>query len=845
VAITIHQAICGEQNKAWDLLRTTLGDNAAAKKIAFKADLQDSPPIGISWHSFIRGFSFNGYYLIIKTFPDTSPDVRNGRVFSHCLIIEKTDLPKILDITELFSIFNNEIDKSISLEPIIIGSFTESQVKLPDSLQLRFNKVIQGFVALEKFNNTVIWVGQEQYEICVCKFWQFLSPTQKESFNFGINFNPSEIPNDKINFITVPRNIENKFESKGYCIVHNDDSIRLTDFSEQFLAGEPNALKRLNDFTDAIDYKDFTTKEIPVLAKGVTTFENLKTIKDLKLLNTLSNIIAKYSADKGKGVILKKRIIERICAVLESASANDIFVLKNFQINSFEDSENDITIATNKWIEKYLFSNKGSKNKELSSIFTQIYTSDSINWWTNIFRDKLKHFLTYIDSRSAAIVWKWIKNDVFILKHISDNINLSRNAEDSFMVTFPSSLPNLTLNEIKWFSINRKWFRLHATIVKSEYDFKTAMEEHLAVDVDLSFLEGIEIITKNINPKEVINFAVSNGEKRCLLIAGKLCRNKPSLLEQLEIDNCNWQEILLTSIKCGNRVGEGLKDPKKVFYEVFNLVVYGKYTNENLLEEISKTDYANILNYPNRNKIWTKFPINLKSNFLERTAKFLLEELSKNSTYQVPTDKELSGYIISNGITTFLYYNRNNIKAVLPIFNEFIQLPEHILKDYIINYSGKLDVVDATQLGTLVLSRNYSNVAHTIYNKTYHSREFKVALAECYSLLDIITKGIAWAVGAISKIEVSEEEWWDAFTELSYRLYSSGPTENKIWTQAGGKEYDLLTKGTGKEVWIAALQKLRKGGCTGLTVKKLLKAMLEEHSKNDELKTLKNLYSKL
>jgi hypothetical protein len=99
--------------------------------------------------------------------------------------------------------------------------------------------------------------------------------------------------------------------------------------------------------------------------------------------------------------------------------------------------------------------------------------------------------------------------------------------------------------------------------------------------------------------------------------------------------------------------------------------------------------------------------------------------------------------------------------------------------------------------------------------------------------------------GAITKIEVSDDEWWDAFTELSYRLYNSGPTENKIWIQAGGKEYDLLTKGTGKEVWIAALQKLKKGGCTGLTVKKLLKAMVEEHSKNDELKTLKNLYSKL
>jgi hypothetical protein len=844
VAVIIHQAICGEQNKAWDLLRTTFNDTAVAKKIAFKADLQDSPPIGIPWHSFIRGFSFNGYYLIIKTFPDTSPDVRNGRVFSHCLIIEKSDLLKIVDLSELFSIFDDEIDKTKSIEPLIIGSFSENQVKLPNPLQLRFNKVIQGFVTLENFNNTIIWVGQEQYEICVCKFWQLLTPTQKESFNFGINFNPSEIPQGKINFITILKNIVNKFENKGYCIVHNDDSVRLTDFSEQFLAGEANALKRLTAFTDAIDYKDFTSKEIPILAKGVTSFENLRTIKDLKLLITLSNIVAKFSPDKMKGASFKKRIIERICTIVETASENDLLLLKNFQIKSFEDSENDITSSTNKWIEKYLFSSKGA-TKNSSLIISQINNSDSINWWTNYFWNQIKNFLANINSKSVVIVWKWIKKDVNVLKAISAEIDSSRSAEDSFMETFPSSLSSLTLNEIKLFSISKNWYRLHAIIVKSEFDLKTALEAQLKVDIDINNFEGIELITKEVSPKEIINTAVSIGETRCLTISGKLCKNNPTLLSKIDIVNSNWQEILLTSINYGNKVGEGIKEPKKLFYEFLNLLVDGKYVNEDLLEKISRTDYANILDYPNRNIIWAKFPANLKSNFLEKTSSYLLEQLSKNSTYQVPSDKELSDFIISNGITTFLYYNRGNIKAVLPIFNTFIQLPEHILKDYIINYSGKLDVVDAAQLGTLVFNRNYSDVAYAIYNKTYHNREFKKALAQCYSLLDIITKGIALTFGAITKIEVSDDEWWDAFTELSYRLYNSGPTENKIWIQAGGKEYDLLTKGTGKEVWIAALQKLKKGGCTGLTVKKLLKAMVEEHSKNDELKTLKNLYSKL
>jgi len=66
VKITIHQAICGEQNKAWDLIRTTLPDNSAAKKIAFQADLQDSPSSGITWLPAIRGFLVNDYYLLTR-----------------------------------------------------------------------------------------------------------------------------------------------------------------------------------------------------------------------------------------------------------------------------------------------------------------------------------------------------------------------------------------------------------------------------------------------------------------------------------------------------------------------------------------------------------------------------------------------------------------------------------------------------------------------------------------------------------------------------------------------------------------------------------------------------------
>lgn len=843
--IIVHQAICGEQNKAWELLRTTLEDNSIGKKIAFQTDLQDSPPSGVTWLPVIRGFLFNNYFLLIKTYPDNSPDVRNGRVFSHCLIIDKVDLANISDISPLLSTFKDEIDKTIQLQPIILTSNQQEKVVLKDTLQLRFNKVIQSFINFTNNLVPLIWVGQKHFEIAVCKVWQLLSATQREDFNFGINFNPNEVVKNKLSFVVIPDNSINKFENNGFSIIRKEDSVELKEFAEQFLAGEPNAISRIEAFISEIGASKPSVKEISTIAKGIPTYENLDKETDLKLLNTLSNIIAKYSPNENKGIFIKSRLVQRISSLAETADETEIYPLRNFQIKSFKNSEGVISKAIEKWIDNYLLSELENTKKDFAPTILQVYDSSSPLWWAKLFKVKISDFVNSINKSKAKIIWKWIISEIKLLKVISSEIDSSKSAEILFIDTFSPPLEKGILKEVKIFSVKKDWLKLHATIVKTEYKFAEAIAEQLKVDMDENYLEALEIITKGVEPQEIINITILNGNKKCISISGVLCKANPLLLEKIEIDNTIWQDILLASVKNGNKITDGIKNPQKIFYSFYDNIINGKSYNIELLEKISDTDFANILNYPNREFFWGMLPDYLIAKFLDKTSSTLLEGLSKNSTVQVPIDNELSSYILSNGISTFLYYNRNNIKAALPIFNTFSHLPEYIIRDYVSNYSAKLDVVDSTQIGKLVTKRNFREVAYKIYEKAVHNKSFRVALVECSPLLDFLTRGFAWGLGLISNIEISEDEWWAAFTELSYKLYSSGPTENKIWNQADGKEYDLLTKGTGKEVWISALEKLRQKGCTGITVKKLLKVMHGEHPKNDELKTLKDLWNNL
>lgn len=845
MAITIHQAICGEQNKAWELLKTTLGENSIAKKIAFQTDLQDSPPSGLVWSPVIRGFLFGDYFLLIKTYPDNSPDVRNGRVFSHCLIINKADLQNISDLSPLLSVFKSELDKTIQLEPIVLTADQQETVVLKDALQLRFNKVIQSFIKFTSNSESIVWVGQKHFEIAVCKLWQMLSPTQQENFHFGINFNASEVAKDKLSFVVIPDNAESKFENKGFTIIRKEDSVELKEFSEQYLAREPNAINRIEKFISEIEATKPSLKEISTIAKGVPTFENLEKVKDLKLLNTLSNIVAKFSPDEDKGASLKTKLVDRISLLAEKADESEIVLLRNFQVKSFKGSEKKISYSINKWSSDFLLNEKQNQKRDYVPFIVQIAEAQQNNWLIKLLSKSISTFLSNVNVTTAKTIWQWITNDVQVLKTISDEIENTKTAEKNFCDSLPKANDKI-LAEVKTFSAKRKWFRLHATILKSQFDFEEAIKEQVKVDLDKNNFEGIEIIAEGVKPNEIISFSIVNGDKRLIHLSGKLCKTNSKFLADIQIENSNWQEVWLAAINNGNKVFDGIKEPVKISHLLFDLLVNGKPVSEELLEKISETDFTNVLNYPNRNKLWAKLPSKVKSKFLEKTSSALLQALSDNSTFQVPTDTDLSNYILSNGISVFLYHNRSSIKNVLPIFNTYSQLQEHILRDYISNYTGRIDVVDATQLGQLARKRNYGKVAYTIFQKAYSGKQYKVALAECYDLLDFWTKGIALVSGLISKVEVSVDEWWIAFTQLAFTLYDEGPTQNKIWTQADGKGYDLETKGSGKDVWIAALQKLRKGKCAGdITVKKLLKAMLEENKKNEELKTLKDLWNKI
>lgn len=846
MGIIIHQSQCGENDKkAWNLLKTTMSDIPIAKAIAYKTDLQDQAA-GVVWKPTVRGFVQDNFFLLMKTFPDKSPDVRPGRVFSHVLIISKKDIDSIVDIGSLFKFLPDEIDKSISLEPIKYNSNELSEIIYPAGFQERFNKVIHGFNKGDEYKNTIIWVGEEYFEQAVSKYWKILSSTEKENLHFGIYFNVAAIPEKKLNFITIPENIETKFINHGFCLIRKNDTYTLTGISEQFLAGDSNAGQRIKRFQDAIEARQFLRTDIENVAKVIKTFEEIDSIFDVKKINTLSHIVAQYSPDEKRGIIFKERLVNRICKLIEEEDDEiEIQLIRNFNIKSSKDSEFKLSVSVSKWLTKYMFSQTGSKQKNFSALFKQVRDSKEPNWFIKLIDNAINAFLDKINSPiRCIIIFNWIQSDFEIFQGIQSRIDHSKESENFFISALPSGFDKSHLKALREFAINRSWLKFHATLLKLEYSFNQAISEQIAVDTELSFMDGIEIIIKEVEPKAIIDVAVSNGDKRLTKISGKLCNEDPSFLAAIDFANGNWQEVWLYSIECGNQLTDGFKEPRKKIFELFDIIADGSSINEQLLEKISETEYGNLLGYDKREMLWGKFSLTIRAKFLKKTSTSLLESLSNNPMIEVPNDNTLADYIIKYAIEEFLYYNRNNLKSTLPIFSKFGQISESIVKDYISNYFGNIEALEAMQLGKLVTSKNYSNVANTIFLKASSNNNWRIALYECRLLISNLNQIVSIFTGIIHEVEITSDQWWQGTEEIIVDLYSNNISIITLWKKAGGKESELLTHSTAKDIWQDLISRIRKGSFKNISMNSLLKEIKKDYDSNEKFMLIYDLRKK-
>jgi hypothetical protein len=843
VRIEIHQSICGEVNRAWGLLKTTLSDAKVAKNIAFRADLQDQTS-GVIWSPAIRGFAEGSYFVIMKTFEDNSEEVRRGRKFSHVLIVSLKEIVEISDLEPIFGLLYNNIDKFSTLNPIYLD--IQATEKKNDSLAIEKNgriaKLLNGYINIQKYRNNIVWIGQEDFKTAINELWIRLTNIEKQNFQFGVVFNSDLNQREGINLFAAPDSIYSKFIKSNFFIVGKKDSHIPTDLLEKFIVGDITIRQRVRDFENSIEGAEFSREDIKLISVGIETFEQLDSVSDLKKLNTLSHIVAKYSPLKKKGSQFKKRLLDRIIQSTKNVEFGELNILRNFKINSFEKSEELLSESLRNRLKKDIFSNNSTTDL-LENFFTS-KRNENLIWWDVVIDQELRSYLENFTLLKVNIVLNWIVKFPMVIKYIDYELDKSENAQKLFIKKVTKSLKPEAIESLLHLSKLNNWLKLHAMLLLLKYNIKDALSLLLEIDKDFQHFEAIEILFKNAKDHDVISLALENEDIRLIVISSRLCHINPLSLNDIDVANQKWQNIWDGAVNLGNQLETGFDNPQQVINKVYDVIINGGKISESLLNKISSSRFANILYYEDRSSLWSCLPIEIKEKFLMKTSSVLLEKLSKNSATPIPDDRVLLQHVSNTGITDFLYYNRSNISSVVPLFERFPKLSDNYLKDYLMNYSGQLSQVEAISLGRMVLKKGFINSAYYINLRADKSNNWKYALIECHQLLDFKTKaGLVFSniFSKDKKVNIASDEWWNALEDIVTEIYSNGVSLTTVWTKAGGKEADLIMNITPADLWSHLLKKLRRDQYKSIKTYKLLETIRKDYGDNGRFKTIYKL----
>jgi len=815
--ININQSFWGEVNHGHGLIATSINDDTLNQVLSSFSDRPGST-YGHSIQPYFSGKKIGKYFVFTKSFPDNTSS-RAGMVFTHALIFNIEDIIKIGDINFIFELFQKELSSkpklNASIKPIKqqIFFYSENKIVYPKY----FQSVIQLFMAGRL---PIIFVGKtSNFILLIIQIWKGFFPAIRENFSFQIAFTPNDIQQNKnLSLVFVPNTFIDKWLTHTIVDDKEDSIIKIENEAERLLLGDIVS-NSFYSFLLELDFQPVSFKTISISYRTYTLFNKLDLCTCSEALQLVRSLASISSPDKSGQI--KSKSIDYLCTLLPSASVDDIRGLRNIDFSLFEGG----TLKITKSIEQFLdVQFKETERSQLSQFIFEVYeTKENVIWWHKTIINKVSQLLK---SLSAYIVWDLINLQNGLLEYFAPQIDITPEKESQYLSSFPKDLSTELAKIVKDFTKNRKWYRLFALVnleINSPYN---ALQEQLSFERDIELhyqYSGINTIINCFSDKEFIELTLKTDIEKLNRIAADMCITNPKLLSQLDIQKTTWRKIWVYSLEKSNDLSFGISDLQSTIFKLFDLLLKDISVDNLIIEKISNSECANIKEYPEREILWDKLPIEYKLNFISKTADSIIKSILNGNDEKVEP-------IIENHILADDYMNRlldqSALKSILIIYDKFTNLQEKYLLKCLKRDFGNLEKLDSEKLGMLVEQKRWVTSAEAIFNIAKSNSSFRIALNQCKYLIPKLKRIL---YNGLFNETLSKDDYYDLLLELAILLYEKGPEENNIWKKAGGDVSILKNTDNRREQWEAAIQYLRNGS----REKKITAYSLLEEMKKD------------
>lgn len=721
--IKVEQAIFGYNEGRHRLVQSTLPKDKISSEIVDFADLPSTHPSDVGEiPPYISGMPFQDYYVFTKTF--LIKGARGGGVFTHGLLIEKSQISNVVNLNKLFEQFAIEPDFDYALSRIDVDLSKENNFVNYDALPTVAHHLLNG-------ESSLVWVGFEDITEIIVQLWSNLLPQFRGNFSFHLSLTPNDIQNYSTRVIFIPDEIKGSY--RDFDIVKKDTFIsKERTISERLLLGEDDGVHLL----DFIQSLGIHLTEIQQLKRIEEIYRDFKKLERLNLNETrgLAGSIAYYSKSKNKGQQIKSKVLNRLQEkILHEANPTleDIDGLYNLKYESFSDDKSIIEPMIINWFEKQLVKVENLPVKDFYSMFCNALKNEpNKKDWSKGIRKGLVLLFKENPKFSSKLIW-----DLFLFsdESVGEMTDLVDVEMESFLTkNIPQKIKSGLSEQVRNLCVSKNWYVLHATVLcKSDFPFVKVLQQQIEFEQEDD--KGLQQISKLIPAKDFIINSVEFNDDRLINLCTNLIIKNNKLIRNIDIKNEVWQIIWLKYINETNDVFDAFKRSNQQCFDVLDLLTSGESINPKLIEEISKTSHCDLSEYSNRKRVW-QYLIDKKvrDRFLEQTTKGVLDKQTTLSDIEY----EIIQKILSSRTLLSKYFESYPIGKIIALFQNHSQLDERQFLDFISRRNKDfLSRKELSDLGTLIRSKKWKEAANKIYDYASGNPEWIIALNECSDLL--------------------------------------------------------------------------------------------------------------
>jgi hypothetical protein len=815
--IVIHQAIYGEvpgKTSGHDMLAASDEKNELFRKVSGYTDLADRPEGGILSGPVTRGFFAEDHFLLIKTFPDKSPGLRSGRVFSHALFVPKADLHRVCNLSNLFQYHLPSIQKEAKMNIL--------EYESPEAMKT--TGVVDGREAAATNallqNQPFVWLEEEGYWEWVARIWPNLPIRVKQMLKIGAAFGPSYVKNEDLSLLYIPEGSKTLWERHSFRVLGKGESQTLQSSAAYWLVGDTKKAAPfeilLNDFAPIIDSME-TLKCLEDYGKA---YHQIDKDHRLNYLLVLADFISKISPNERAGIKGKNRLMTAILQAIPNAPLNMFIALIYQSWKGFPDARTSASDAVRDWLINHLL--QGKKAKEYGGVLVKALGAETKNWWIKTVLDYVNKRLKKRQPSDGPILWQWMKNGPsLIAQHTSW---LPDDAENDLIPKIPQ-METAVAETVLHMAEQKGWLVLHAKVAAQCYSAEKAIQAQLRIDTDEDHIVGIEALSESISGSSFVPVAARHTDARLHRIVGKLIAENSKLLNGIDITSEGWQQCWEEAIEQGSEAWSGISNPKNTLFEILDHLLAGKAFSKTLLNTISIGKYSSLKDYPQRASIWPALPEKTRSEFISATLIDMVDELATNKLGYNNLELELKRGVQSQKVQqhvissdTILLTKKLRLFDVLPGLGK--DHAQQLVRE------NRFSPTESAKFGLLVSKNEWQTLVDDLYKVRSQRKDLVPALLQCSHLLGFLQR-VRLSIEGLKPDAITDDEWWDAFFSKAVVLYPYGPIQNGLWTNAGGKLEELTHQGvSGKQSWSFAINYIRKGGSP--SIKKLLEEMQKE-----------------